>query len=137
MILDRVRRSERVAQGSANGSAIARAPTRSGEPATSQAGARYTVQSRTVTIPVEVRDAVAIVATFVVSAAAVRRLLPTPRLVLPELLPGRALCALAAVEYRDNDLGRYNELAVNFFVQLDGARPTPLFGLLRGFRLIG
>ena len=133
MILDRFRQSERAASRSASGSAIANASTGRTETPPSQVSPRYAVQGRTVTIPVEVRDAVAIVATFVVSAAAVRRLLPTPRLVVPELLPGRALCALAAVEYRDNDLGCYNELAVNFFVQVDGAHPTPLFGLLRGF----
>ncbi len=120
--------------GSPRGHATADASTgRAGAQAAPAAATPYTVQGRTVAIPVEVRDAVAVVATFVVSAAAVRRLLPTPRLVVPELLPGRALCALAAVEYRDNDLGCYNELAVNFFVQI-GGRPTPLLGLLGGFR---
>jgi hypothetical protein len=102
-------------------------------PAAAAAPASYTIQGRTVTCPVVVRDAVAVVATFAVSAAAMRRLIPTPRLQVPEIVPGYGLCALAAIEYRDNDLGRYNEVAVNFFVRPGSARPLPLVGLVAGF----
>ncbi len=79
--------------------------------------ATYTIQGRTVTLPVCVRDACVLVANFVVSADAVRRLLPTTALQPVELYPGGALMSLAAVEYRDNDLGQYNEVAINFFVR--------------------
>jgi hypothetical protein len=103
-------------------------------PSARAAGAIYTVQGRTVVLPVVVRDALSISAVYVVPAGAVRRLLPTPALHVPELFPGLALCVLAAVEYRDNDLGRYNEVAVNFFVTHGGRRPLPFFGLLAGFR---
>lgn len=94
----------------------------------------FTVQGKPIAMPVRVRDAVSLSAVYVVPTGAVRRLLdPTPVHVL-ELLPGRALCVLAAVEYRDNDLGCYNEFAVNFFVQHGGRQPRPLLGLVSAFR---
>src|SRR5207253_7729403 len=34
-----------------------------------------------------------------------------------ELLPGRALFSIAAIEYRDNDLGDYHEVSLAFFVR--------------------
>lgn len=93
----------------------------------------YTIQSRTVTMPVVVRDATSMTAIFVVSAEAARRLIPDPRLQLPELWPGRALCIISGIAYRDNDLGQYNEVSIAFFVRFGGQRPLPLFGLLSGF----
>jgi hypothetical protein len=95
---------------------------------------RYVVQGRTVSIPVEVRDATSMSAMFVVSAAAVRRLIPDSRLQVPELFPGRTLCVIAGIEYRDNDLGQYNEVSVAFFVKYGGSRPLAFFGMVSGFR---
>jgi hypothetical protein len=94
----------------------------------------YVVQGTTVTLPVEVRDATSMSAMFVVPTSMVRRLVPTPKVQIPELFPGRTLCVLAAIEYRDNDLGQYNEVSVAFFVQPGVQKPTPLFGMLNGFR---
>jgi hypothetical protein len=94
----------------------------------------FTVQGRPVPMPVRVRDAVSLSAVYLVSTRAVAQLLePAPVHVL-EIVPGRALCVLAAVEYRDNDLGRYNEFAVNFFVQHGGPPPRPFLGLVSAFR---
>ncbi len=104
------------------------------EPRTIDIPASFTVQGRPVAMPVRVRDAVSLSAVYLVPTLAVRQLLdPIPVYVL-EVFPGRALCVLAAVEYRDNDLGRYNEFAVNFFVQYGGPPPRPLFGLISAFR---
>lgn len=94
----------------------------------------YVVQGRTVTVPVVVRDAVSVTAMFVVPTAGVHRLMTHPALQVPELLPGRSLCVLAAVEYLDNDLGRYNEVAITFFATVGRERPTPLVGLVRAYR---
>jgi hypothetical protein len=80
----------------------------------------YTIQGRTVEMPVYVRDASSGAATFVVPTAAARRLIPAALEPL-ELLPGRALMSLAAIEYRDNDLGRYNEVSIAFFVRVRGS----------------
>ncbi len=94
----------------------------------------YVIQGKTVSLPVVVRDATSMSAMFVVPAAAVRRLMPHPQLHVPELFLGRTLCVLAAIEYRDNDLGQYNEVSVAFFVKHGGTRSLPFFGLLAGFR---
>jgi len=94
----------------------------------------YVIQGRTVSLPAVVRDATAMSAMFVVSASAVRRLIGHPGLHVPELFPGRTLCMIAGIEYRDNDLGQCNEVSINFFVKYGGTRPTPLFGLLSGIR---
>jgi hypothetical protein len=94
----------------------------------------YVIQGQTVSLPVVVRDATSMSAMFVVPATAVRRLIPHPQLHVPELFPGRTLCVIAAIEYRDNDLGQYNEVSVAFFVKHGGTRPLPFFGMLAGFR---
>jgi hypothetical protein len=99
-------------------------------PATGEA---YVVHGKSISLPVTVRDATSISAVYIVPTAAARRLVTHPALQLYEIAPGRAVCVLAAVEYRDNDLGPYNEFAVNFFVRHGRRRPVPLFGLLSAF----
>jgi hypothetical protein len=39
-----------------------------------------------------------------------------------EFLPGKAMLSLAMVDYRDNDLGTYNEFSIAFFVRETRAR---------------
>jgi hypothetical protein len=94
---------------------------------------QYIVQGKTVAVPVVVRDATSMSAMFLVSANAVRRLIPHLQLHFPEVFPGRTLCVIAGIEYRDNDLGQYNEFSVAFFVKCGGPRPLPLVGMISGF----
>jgi hypothetical protein len=77
----------------------------------------YEIQGREVKFPVVVRHATSGSATFPVSTEAVRRLLPGPELEVAEVWPGRALCSLAIIDYKDNDLGDYNEVSIAFFVR--------------------
>lgn len=93
----------------------------------------YVIQGRTVTLPVVVRDAASMSAMFVVPSAGVRRLIPDARLRVPELYPGRTICIIAGIEYRENDLGQYNELSIAFFVTIGDGHPLPFFGMLSGF----
>lgn len=98
-------------------------------PATSQhpdpplAGAtpHYEIQGRTVRMPVEVRDASAGVATFLVSSRIARRIVPDAFEVV-ELFPRRTPLAIAVIDYRDNDLGDYDEVSLTFFVRPRGER---------------
>ena len=87
-------------------------------------------------MPVVVRDASASVATFLVSSRVAQHLVPDAFEVV-ELLPGRAPLAIAVIDYRDNDLGDYDEVSLTLFVRPKGAPPTlPWIGawldLLRG-----
>ncbi len=87
-------------------------------------------------LPVQVRDAGCVSAAFLVPTSAVQRLIEVPRIEVAELFPGRTLCTIVGVEYRDNDLGRYNEVGVVFFVRSAEHRSIPLIGtmldMLRG-----
>ncbi len=89
----------------------------------------WTIQGRTVTLPVEVRRATTGAATFLANAAAARRLLPGPEIEVAEVLPGRALLSIAMIDYIDNDLGDYNEVSIALFVRPRGqAAGIPYLG---------
>jgi hypothetical protein len=78
------------------------------------------VAGQTVTLPVEVRQATAATALFIVRAGAVREVIGHTGLA-PAALPGqRALAILVAVQYADNDLGPYDEVGLCFPVQAPG-----------------
>jgi hypothetical protein len=89
----------------------------------------YSIQGREVRMPVVVRRATSGSASFLVSAAAARRLLPGAGLELAEILPGRALLSIALIDYVDNDLGDYNEVSIALFVRPSSApRGLPWLG---------
>ena len=90
------------------------------------------IQGRRVEFPVVVRHASAGSATYLVSARAARALLPGQELEVAEVLPGRALCSLAIIDYKDNDLGDYNEVSIALFVRPRGApKGIPYLGAAR------
>ena len=89
----------------------------------------YSIQGRTVTMPCVVRDACSATATWLVSSRAAQALLPGPELEIAEVLPGRGLLSIACIDYRDNDLGDYNEVSIAFFVRKRGERgKVPFLG---------
>lgn len=81
------------------------------------------VLGREVRLPVEVREARSAAATFVVGHDAAARLMAGTGLEPKRLPGGRAVCILAAVQYVDNDLGPYNEVA--FCLAVGGAGDAP------------
>ncbi len=85
--------------------------------------ASFEIQGRTVTLPVVVRDASNASATFLVSSEAAQRWIPDGAFEVAELFPGRALLSIAAIDYRDNDLGDYDEVSIALFVRPRGAKP--------------
>ncbi|MGZ6994278.1 MAG: acetoacetate decarboxylase family protein [Acidimicrobiia bacterium] len=90
----------------------------------------YTIQGRTVSIPVEVRDARSWFATFAVPLDAATSLIDYSGLVPASPIPGRALCSLAFVDYTDGDLDPYHEVAVAILVREPGTtsrRPAGAF----------
>lgn len=105
----------------------------SAQPAAASPARSYAIEGQTVTLPVVVRDAMSAAATYLVDATAARRLLPGPELDVVELLPGRALFSIACIQYRDNDLGDYNEVSLAFFVRRrDQPRGVPWLGAAVG-----
>jgi hypothetical protein len=93
----------------------------------------YAIQGKEVRLPVEVRDASSGAATYLVDAAAARRLVPEA-FELAEVWPGRALLSLALIDYRDNDLGAYHEVSIAFFVRKRGERRFALANVGDFFR---
>jgi hypothetical protein len=88
----------------------------------------FTVMRRKVKMPVEVRNASASVAYYVVPAKAAQALIEPSGLRVAATMPGRTLCTIGTMDYRDNDLGQYHEIAVTFFVHEPGARAVPVVG---------
>lgn len=83
----------------------------------SAAPVKHVIQGQPVALPVEVRHARSATATWLVPARAARAWLPDDRLRLITPVPGRAVLTIAVVDYLDNDLGDYNELAIGVMVR--------------------
>lgn len=83
----------------------------------------YDVMGQTVTMPVGVRDASAGTVMYEVDAAKAQALLPGDAFSVEESSPGRAQLNLAVIDYRDNDLGDYNEIGITLFVTPTGGAP--------------
>lgn len=81
------------------------------------------VLGRQVALPVEVRTARSAAATFLVPHAAASHLMAGTGLEPKRLPGGRAICILALVQYVDNDLGPYNEVAFTIAVGAHGGSP--------------
>ena len=84
----------------------------------------YVIQGRTVTMPAVVRDASTGNAIFLVPAAAAQRLVGDGYTVV-EMMPGQTQLVLGFVDYRDNDLGDYNEVMIVFMVRPAGHPEAP------------
>ena len=80
---------------------------------------QFMIQDRTVTIPAIVRDASSGTAMYMVDADAAQKLVPDAFEVV-EAAPGKTQLTLVIVDYRDNDLGDYDEVGIVFFVRPAG-----------------
>jgi len=81
----------------------------------------FQIRGREVTLPCIVRDAASGNAMYLVSAEAAQKLLPGDAFDVLEVAPGQAQLILGIIDYRDNDLGDYNEMAIIFLVKPRGA----------------
>lgn len=77
----------------------------------------YEFQGQTVTLPCIVRDAGSGNVIFLVPAAKVQALIPGDSFEVVEAAPGQTQAILAVIDYRDNDLGDYNEVGIIFTVR--------------------
>ncbi|MBV9411128.1 MAG: acetoacetate decarboxylase family protein [Acidimicrobiia bacterium] len=76
----------------------------------------YTIEQQTVVLPVRIREATSVYASFLVPAAAVKKLLPAGLTPL-QTIPGRATCTIVGVDYQEGDLGKYHEVGVCFLLR--------------------
>jgi hypothetical protein len=81
--------------------------------ATRLADGTWEIQGTRLTFPVRIGDAAAACALYPVRASRVR--LPSP--LVPRSVGGWTLAAVAALDYRVNDLGEYREMALGFPVR--------------------
>ncbi len=79
----------------------------------------YQIQGQTVTLPAVVRDASSGTVMYLVDRSAARAIVP-PEFEPDEVAPGQTQLCLVVVDYRDNDLGDYDEVGVVFFVRPKG-----------------
>ena len=75
-------------------------------------------------LPAFYRDAVEMTAIFPAHFRALRRLLPDQRLEPASLAPGLGVVAVSCLEYRDTDLGPYNEVAIAIPLNEPAFRPN-------------
>ena len=87
---------------------------------------QYDVLGKTVTMPVEVRDATAATVIFDVDLDAARAIAPNGYEVI-ESASGQAQLAIALIDDRDNDLGTYHEVGTILFVRPVGGGPDGTF----------
>jgi hypothetical protein len=76
----------------------------------------YEIQGQTVTIPCIVRDASSGSVMYLVDRAAAQKIIPDEFETI-EAAPGKTQLTLVMVDYRDNDLGDYDEVGIIFFVK--------------------
>lgn len=80
-------------------------------------------------VPIRYRRLDCFFATFGVDAAAVKRLLPSPRLRPVPIWPGRCAVALNAFNYLDTDIGPYGEFSVGVPCSLQHPAQSSTFGI--------
>ncbi len=99
----------------------------------SQADAEIAGQA--VKMPIFYYDGSAITALFPARYGELRKLLPDPRFVPARLAPGLGVVAVNCLEYRDTDIGPYNELAIAVLLSEPTARPNlPGLALVEALR---
>lgn len=80
---------------------------------------QHEIQGRIVEIPCAVRDASHGIAMYMVDRAAAQKLIPDAFEAV-EAEPGQTTLTLIIVDYRDNDLGDYDEVGITFSVKPKG-----------------
>ncbi|MFI4977904.1 MAG: acetoacetate decarboxylase family protein [Solirubrobacterales bacterium] len=71
------------------------------------------IAGQPVKVPIFYYDGTATQAVFAARLGALRRLMPDPRFCPARLAPGLGAIAVTCFEYRDTDIGPYNELAIS------------------------
>ena len=82
-------------------------------------------------LPVFYRDARCLTVVFPARLLEIRRLLPDRRYVPAQVAPGIGAVYMTAFEYRDTDIGPYNEFAIGFLMNSGDFLQVPVYNILR------
>jgi hypothetical protein len=94
-----------------------------------------TLAGESAKLPIFYYDGTAQTAVFPAKLSALRKLLPDPRFVPARLAPGLGAVGVTCFEYRDTDIGPYNELAITIILSSSPlASNLPGRALLTGLR---
>lgn len=86
--------------------------------------------NRTICLPVFYYDVAMLSAQFLAPIATIQQFLPSARMQPLRVTPWHCVVSISAFEYRDSDIGPYNEVSIGIPVMVD--EPSPLFiGTLR------
>jgi hypothetical protein len=80
---------------------------------------------RTILLPVFYYDVATLSVQFLAPIEKVRELLPSSRMHPLRITPWHCVVSIAALEYRDSDIGPYNEVSIGIPIVLD--KPSPVF----------
>lgn len=94
-----------------------------------------TIAGQPARVPIFYYDGTATQAVFAARLGALRRLMPDPRFCPARLAPGLGAVAVTCFEYRDTDIGPYNELAISIVLNEPWFLPNlPGLALVSGLR---
>ncbi len=94
-----------------------------------------TIAGQPAKVPIFYYDGTAMQAVFPARLRALRRLMPDPRFCPARLAPGLGAVAVTCFEYRDTDIGPYNELAISIVLNEPWFLPNlPGLALVSGLR---
>lgn len=88
------------------------------------AQADLTANGQPIKVPVFYYDGTAMTAIFPARLSRLRAALPDPRITPARLAPGVGVVGITCFEYRDTDLGPYNELAISIILNEPYFRPN-------------
>jgi hypothetical protein len=89
---------------------------------------QYVIDGKEIPMPVKVGAASMLMQAFLVDANTVENIIKGTGYRALVIWPGKAIVQLLAVDYRENDLGDYNEGAIIFPVVTPGQKLFPLLG---------
>ena len=89
------------------------------------------IGDRLVKSPTFYRDATSFTLIMPANLMALRRILPDPRFVPAQVLPGIGALMLTALEYKDTDLGPYNEFSIGVALNSPDFMQIPCYNFAR------
>lgn len=85
----------------------------------------YEIQGQEIEFPVFYYDFCSVTASFIVKTNKLMEVLPNPNFIPAEIWPGFGVLTITAFEYRDTDIGPYNEISVAIPINFEAATFIP------------